>query len=110
MQTIIFSPTAQLSQVDDFPVDCERSVKGAIHVRPGASATVTEREAEHLKKKGIPFAYIKAAKPLPTAKVVQPGATPEATAATGPKTDLSALSGPIAPGELLPGSQGGEEK
>lgn len=72
MPTIIFSPSAQLTQVEDFPADCERTIKGALHVRPGATCTVTSGEAEHLKKRGIAFMAVgkwkgPSAEPLPGA-------------------------------------------
>lgn len=36
-------------QIEGFPADCERSVKGALHIRPG-TLTITEGELEHLRK------------------------------------------------------------
>lgn len=55
MPTITYSPTSQLTQVEDFPADCERTVKGALHVRPGTTAVVSEGEAAHLKARGVAF-------------------------------------------------------
>ena len=34
--------------VEDFPSDSERSVKGALHLRPGRSLTVTDDEYAYL--------------------------------------------------------------
>jgi hypothetical protein len=36
-------------QVDGFPEGCERSRKGAIHLRPASTLVVTEGELAHLK-------------------------------------------------------------
>ncbi|MGD9749391.1 MAG: hypothetical protein AB7W59_00185 [Acidimicrobiia bacterium] len=36
-------------QIEGFPADCERSVKGSLHVKPG-TLLVTEGELEHLRK------------------------------------------------------------
>lgn len=38
-------------QIDDFPEGCERSRKGALHLRPGSTETLTAAELEHLKAK-----------------------------------------------------------
>jgi len=73
MPTIIFSPSSQLKQVEDFPASVERSVKGAIHVRPGTTCVVTDGEAAHLKARGVVFTTA-GPKPTPPARV---GTTPE---------------------------------
>lgn len=69
LQTIIFSPIAQVVQIDDFPEDIKRTIKGALHVKPGATRVVTEEEAAHLKARGIHFTVIgqptKPSKPAP---------------------------------------------
>lgn len=75
MPTIIFSPSTQLSQVEDFPTDCERTVKGALHVRPGATQTVSDGEVAHLKKCGIAFAVVGALKTMPVPAPVEPPAS-----------------------------------
>lgn len=74
MPTIIFSPSAQLSQVEGFPPDCERTVKGALHVRPGATCIVSDGEAAHLKASGVDFTVAGESKPkaLPAAKKASP--------------------------------------
>jgi hypothetical protein len=102
MPTIIFSPTAQLQQVDDFPKDCERSVTGAIHIRPGSTVVVTDGEAAHLKTKGIVFSVVG------RARAAAPSATPSAT--LPPTAPLKPLPGPSAtPSGSVPltGSQSG---
>lgn len=86
MPNIIYSPTAQLVQVEDFPDGCERTVKGALHVRPGAFAIVSDGEAAHLKRKGVPFSLVGPKVPLaPPAK---------------PSSPVAKSSGPLLP---LPG-------
>lgn len=90
MPTIIFAPTTQLTQVEDFPADCDRTVKGALHVRPGATCVVNDAEAEHLKKRGIAFtvsASTKAA-PLP-APVPSAGPAEPVVAVPSPSLDSS---------------------
>lgn len=83
MPNIIYSPTAQLVQVEDFPADCERTVKGALYVRPGTSAVVSDDEAKHLKARGIVFSVVGASKP--------PKPPPKPAA---PPAQASNLSGP----------------
>jgi hypothetical protein len=55
MPTIIYSPSALVQQVDNFPKEVERSLKGALYIRPGATVTVTDGEAKHLKTQGVQF-------------------------------------------------------
>jgi hypothetical protein len=96
MPTIIFSPSAQLLQVEDFPADTERTVKGALYVRPGATSVVSDGEAAHLKKLGIAFtvsgapkvAALPAPKPplapsLPVASLPSPSVPAPGSAPTG---------------------------
>ena len=70
MPTIIYSPSSQPRQVDDFPADCERTVKGALHVRPGSTCVVSDGEAAHLKASGVQFAAV--AQPRPSARKAPP--------------------------------------
>ncbi len=78
MPTIIFSPSAQLTAVEDFPKDCARTVKGALHIRPGATCTVTDGELAHLKTLGVAFVVAGPKKPPQTA-VASPSAPPPAS-------------------------------
>lgn len=92
MPNILYSPTAQLMQVEDFPENCERTVKGALHVRPGATAAVSDGEAAHLKRRGVPFSV------LGPKVSLKPPAKPVAPTKTQP-TAVSPLpsAGPITP-------------
>lgn len=78
MPNIMYSPTAQLVQVEDFPADCERTVKGALYVRPGRTAVVSDGEVAHLQRRGIPFSVIGPKVPLaaPAVPVSRAGAQP----------------------------------
>lgn len=89
MPTIIFSPTAQLQQVEDFPDNCERTIKGAIYVRPGGTCVVSDCEAAHLKSKGIVFTVAGAPKLGATAST-SPAPTP-AKPPSAPKAPLPGL-------------------
>lgn len=53
MQTrkILVTKSANLTQVEGFPENCERSVKGAIHIRPNTVTIMTLGELEHIKQK-----------------------------------------------------------
>jgi hypothetical protein len=88
MPTIIFSPSSQPQQVEDFPEKCDRTVKGAIHVRPGSSCIVSDGEAEHLKSRGVAFIV---AKKSPVPEVAPATAKPEVASAT------TAAAKPVAP-------------
>jgi hypothetical protein len=82
-------------QIEGFPADCERSVKGSLHVRPG-TLVITAGELEHLRKHHKDIARrlhvtgpVKApeaeavteakAAPAATPAVSKPEPTPEAT-------------------------------
>jgi hypothetical protein len=69
-------------QIEGFPADCERSVKGSLHVRPG-TLVITAGELEHLRKhhKDIArrFHVLGSAKAAPEATEAE--AKPEAKAA-----------------------------
>jgi hypothetical protein len=54
MLTIVYSPGVQVQQVE-IPKEVERSIKGALYIRPGATVSVTEGEAKHLKAQGVKF-------------------------------------------------------
>lgn len=105
MPTIIFSPTAQLQQVDDFPKDCERTVTGAIHVRPGGTYVVSEGEAAHLKSKGIVYSV--------TGEGEDPLDTASTSPAPAPSSSSDSLPGfVVGPDEDAPheGAQEDEEQ
>lgn len=72
MPTIIFSPGAQLSQVDDFPKGTERTVKGAIYVAPGRTSVVSDGEAAWLKSRNVPFRVVGQPLKPPTLPVAAP--------------------------------------
>ena len=38
-------------QIDDFPADCERSVKGSLHIKPGSSLSLSYDELAHIEEK-----------------------------------------------------------
>lgn len=102
MPTIIFSSTAQLQQVEDFPSSCKRSVDGALHVRPGATCVVTDQEALHLNSKGIKFSVSGRAKPVPLSKAAtDPAPAPTATA-------KALLPRPATPFDAAPSDGSGE--
>lgn len=90
MPNILFSPTAQLVQIEDFPEDCERTVKGALYVRPGAMAVVSDGEAAHLKQRGVSFSVV--GPKVPLAPPTKPGAP--AKAPVQPMTGLGFLQAP----------------
>lgn len=50
MFTIQVSQVSALRQIDDFPAQAERSVKGAIYFHPGAVKDVTADEWAHIQK------------------------------------------------------------
>lgn len=64
-------------QVDDFPEGCERSCKGALHIRPSSTLEATDGELAHLKKH-----Y-----PAVSAKLRQIGSTASAPKAVKPPSD-----------------------
>lgn len=98
MPNIIYSPTAQLTQIDDFPEDCERTVKGALYVRPGQSAIISDGEAAHLKARGISFSV------APSRQRPAPPAAPATPAKQG--QPLASLPGiPSAPQKAPQGEQ-----
>jgi hypothetical protein len=94
MPTIIYSPTSQLSQVEDFPADCERTVKGALYVRPGATAVVSDGEAARLQARGIVFTVVGGPKPVPVAALPapKPPSKPSAPIATLPVPSAMPIS------------------
>lgn len=92
MPNIIYSPTAQLVQVEDFPDGCERTVKGALYVRPGATAIVSSGEAAHLKAKGVVFSVLGPKVPL-TPPV---GSKPKPATPVVPLTGLGFPQAPVA--------------
>lgn len=96
MPTIIFSPSAQLSTVDGFPKECERTVKGALHIRPGATCIVTDGELAHLKTLGVAFVVTGARKSTqaPQTAVAQPSVPPPAPSS---KPKVSGGKEPFAP-------------
>lgn len=62
MPVIRFAPQAHNHQVEP-PKDCERSCKGAIHVRPGTTKVVTQAELEHLQALRVPLLVVQASPP-----------------------------------------------
>jgi len=95
MPTIVYSPGVQVQQVE-IPKEVERSIKGALYIRPGATVTVTDGEAKHLKAQGVKFievgakatgkgkadaAPVKTGEVRPVPGVVAPGAAPSDGAA-----------------------------
>lgn len=56
---IKFGHNASIQQVEGFPKDCERSCEGALHVRPGATKSVTKSELERLQQLKIPLMIIR---------------------------------------------------
>lgn len=56
---IKFGHNASIQQVEGFPKNCERSCEGALHVRPGATKTVTKSELERLQQLKIPLMIIR---------------------------------------------------
>lgn len=103
MPTIIFSPTTQPQQIEDFPPDCERTIKGAMHVRPGSTQIVSQGELVHLKTTGLKFTEVKP-KPPPL-----PAATP-AKAAIAPDFKAPLADTNVAPdGAAEPDSKGSDK-
>lgn len=98
MPVIRFSPQAQALQVEDFPKDCERSCKGALHVRPNTTAIVTKGELAHLQKLKTPLYVVPVDDPAPK----EPQKAVQATPALGAADTPTATSG--APG----GASGGD--
>lgn len=45
------SRVCKIQQIEDFPEKCARSRKGSLHMKPGATLTVTRDELKHLKAK-----------------------------------------------------------
>jgi len=110
MPVIQFAPQAQPCQVEDFAKDCDRSHKGAIHVRPGATKTVTKAELEHLQARKIPLRVIRASDPEPKAPQAAPGAPQAAPTASAPSAPSSPSAGAVGPSDADSGddpSKGG---
>jgi len=63
MPVIRISPQVRPQQVEGFPKDCERSCKGALHVRPNETTIVTKGELEHLQGLKIPLQVVQLADP-----------------------------------------------
>lgn len=103
MPVIQFARTAQPSQVEDFPKDCDRSHPGALHVRPGATKTVTKAELEHLQTRKIPLHVVRAVDPAPK----EPETAPEAPQAA---PTASAPSAPSEPSSAPSGASGGDSE
>lgn len=107
MHVIAFGPTAEVAQIDTWPEGTKRSVKGALHISPGATKQVTLSELAYLKKLRVPLRVIPV--PDPTKKSYQapqdgaPAPTPDA-----PGVVESAASG--APGAPETGTGGGFKK
>jgi hypothetical protein len=72
---VVVPPTVGTRQIDGFPSDCERSVQGALHVRPG-SMQLTEGELEHIRKHHKDVARRLTLKPARPAKAAEPAKTP----------------------------------
>lgn len=49
MPTVVVRTGLLPQQVEDFPEGCERSCKGALHLKPG-TLTVTDGELAHIRK------------------------------------------------------------
>lgn len=47
--TVIVPANVAPHQVEGFADDCERSLKGALHIRPACTLTLTQDEYEHLQ-------------------------------------------------------------
>lgn len=58
MPVIRISPQVRPHQVEDFPKDCERSCKGALHVRPNETTIVTKGELAHLQALKTPLQVV----------------------------------------------------
>jgi hypothetical protein len=106
MPNIIISPTAQLQQVDDFPDTVERTVEGAMHIRPGATYVLSDGEASHLASKGIKFSVSGKPKAVALSKATT-GPAPVAVPAPTPLPGVPAFGGGSS---SLKGAQGGEQK
>lgn len=48
---VLIPATVDPIQIDDFPEGCERSCKGALHLRPSSTKMLTAGELGHLEKK-----------------------------------------------------------
>ena len=51
MALVMTRPGMPIAQVEGFPEKAKRSVKGALHLRPRATITVTDDEYAHIKEK-----------------------------------------------------------
>ena len=54
MLVVVYLNRGSPSQVDGFGTDAERSVKGALHLRPNSLATITRDEWDHIQQE-YPF-------------------------------------------------------
>lgn len=88
-------------QVDGFPEKCERSCKGALHLRPSSTAVATDGELAHIKDK-LP----KVAEKLRVLSDVTLEAEPAAKADEKPTTPPA----PTAPAEDKPEEKKGKGK
>jgi len=105
MPVIQFAPQAQPCQVEDFPKDAKRSHAGALHVRPGVTATVTPAELEHLQKSKVPLRVLRATDPAPKG-APKPQEAPQAAPAGGGSDAPSAAS--AAPSGATGGDSGAD--
>lgn len=106
MPNIIISPTAQLQQIDDFPESAQRTVEGALHIRPGATYVVSDGEAAHLASKGIKFSVSGKPKAVPIGKATT---DPAPAPVPAPKPLPGVPASPFGGGQLK-AAQGDEQK
>ena len=105
MPVIQFRRNAKQIQVEDFPKECKRTVEGAMYVRPGATAVITDAELKHLQDRKIPLLVVpeKApAKPAPEDSPDKPDL--EAAGAPGDEDASDAPTEPPAAPEEAPAS------
>lgn len=99
MTTLHIPAHVGTQQIDDFPAEgCERSVKGALYIRPG-TLEVTADEWKHIQAKHAALAaklqIVAEVSPTPPASVIVPVAKAEPEA-------LPVLAEEVAPSEDKP--------
>lgn len=99
MPVIQFRRHAKQVQVEDFPKGCERTVEGAMYVRPGATAVVTDAELKHLEKCKIPLLVVSKDTPSKPASDVTPEEPPQGGAQDVGGEDMG--EAPTEPPEVL---------
>lgn len=81
------------TQVDDFPAGAARSVKGALHLRPGTTINVTKDEFEHLQSKKVAIRLINKVDDKPPVKAEEVAPSNDVAASSSENASAPADTG-----------------